>query len=87
MPSSVRGYIKFELTCKKEFKDNTEFTDLKKKADLIVEEARIALRDTIVSVQKMEETVQKTFSLKSLSMAFWILLKSVHYTPEPLSKK
>ena len=64
MPSSVRGYMKFELTCKTEFQDNVEFTDLKKKANLIVEEAKLALRDTIVSVQRMEEKGTKELLIK-----------------------
>ena len=57
-PSSTR--FQFELSCKEEFKDNNEFIALKEKAKNIVEETKKALRETIISVQKIEEEGSKT---------------------------
>ena len=57
-PSSAR--FQFELSCKEEFKDNTEFIELKNKTNTIVEETKKALREAIISVQKIEEEGSKS---------------------------
>ena len=52
-PSST--HFEFKLACKDEFKSNEEFLALKEKANKIVDKTKNSLRDTIISVQNIEE--------------------------------
>jgi len=55
--SSTR--IEFKLTCKEEYVSNPIFKEQRDKAKTIVEETKKSLRNTILEVQKMEETGAK----------------------------
>ena len=57
-PSSTR--FEFKLTCKEEYANNEIFKEQKEKAKAIVEETKKSLRETILSVHKMEEEGSKT---------------------------